>query len=434
MSQPPIELISAVKSSARAGDSKSQYVLDWMLEHGWKLVQNDSEKDHGLISSSNHNLVHTSSKLNSQRTVGWKKKSKSDKIPRLGYEEKTTMDLVSIDSSSHEPLDGKIKPYPNEILHDIPPQDKPELIKECLSNGYTFYNGKWEKKSLTLAAIWYWLAADMGDSISQCQLGTMYANGEGVTQSHVEAVKWYRLSADQGFSLAQYLLSQYYLKGLVVPQSNEEAAKLLQKPAEEGDKYACEKLGLLYKSGCDIRVSYKGAVKLFRKAAEQGLASSQYNLGLMYEDGKGVPKSSIDAANWYKLAADQGHKDAKIRLESILETQKKLKPMPAPKVQSSKTNQAKATPVQSNNTNYTSTYHPYSDYFIIPLILLYLFFGGLSIYYCYQYPEDIWYVIGIIVIPMMLGLLIYFLDPDLAIFYSIFSIILMLIGVLIFAF
>ena len=38
-------------------------------------------------------------------------------------------------------------------------------------------------------------AAEEGDSIAQCKLGTMYAEGNGVSQDEAEAAKWYRLAA-----------------------------------------------------------------------------------------------------------------------------------------------------------------------------------------------------------------------------------------------
>ena len=48
--------------------------------------------------------------------------------------------------------------------------------------------------------------AELGDAISQCNLGICYAEGIGVTKDEKQAVKWYRNSAEKGNAYAQVLL------------------------------------------------------------------------------------------------------------------------------------------------------------------------------------------------------------------------------------
>jgi TPR repeat protein len=50
----------------------------------------------------------------------------------------------------------------------------------------------------TLAANWFRMAAERGDSSSQFNLGVMYEFGNGVTQDINRAIRWYHLAAQQG--------------------------------------------------------------------------------------------------------------------------------------------------------------------------------------------------------------------------------------------
>lgn len=108
--------------------------------------------------------------------------------------------------------------------------------------------------------------AEVGDSMAQFYLASMYSDGEGVEQSSGEAGKWYRKAAEQGMPEAQYALGEMYEDGEVVNQS------------------------------------YKEAVKWFLKCAEQGYRTAQFALGQMCRDGKGVSEDKATAYAWMYIA------------------------------------------------------------------------------------------------------------------------------------
>ena len=68
------------------------------------------------------------------------------------------------------------------------------------------------------AAKWYRLAAELGLSSAQVNLGSIYAGGRGVSQNYLEAMKWFRLAAEQGNANAQNNLGHMYAEGQGVPQ------------------------------------------------------------------------------------------------------------------------------------------------------------------------------------------------------------------------
>lgn len=49
-----------------------------------------------------------------------------------------------------------------------------------------------------IAANWFQMAAEQGDSNAQFNLGVMYELGNGVTQDINRAIRWYHLAAQQG--------------------------------------------------------------------------------------------------------------------------------------------------------------------------------------------------------------------------------------------
>jgi len=130
-------------------------------------------------------------------------------------------------------------------------------------------------------------AAEQGDSVSQFNLGWMYANGESVPLNHTQAFKWFRLAAEQGNADAQFTLGVMYAEGEGVPENDAEA------------------------------------VKWFRLAAEQGNVDAHAMLGAMYFMGEGVEADYVQSYLWFNLAAAQGHPIARSGKEAI---EKKMTP------------------------------------------------------------------------------------------------------------
>ncbi len=73
------------------------------------------------------------------------------------------------------------------------------------------------------AAIWYRLAAELGYSETQCELGKMYRDGVGVLQNDEEAARWLLKAAEQGHRGVSYHLAEMYQSGEGVPEDNVQA-------------------------------------------------------------------------------------------------------------------------------------------------------------------------------------------------------------------
>jgi TPR repeat protein len=126
-------------------------------------------------------------------------------------------------------------------------------------------------QDLPAAFRWYSRGADLGDSDSQNNLGTMLLHGLGTEIDVKRAVHWYGKSAEQGNADAQYNLGKRYLHG---------------------------------RGG--IRRNYAKAHEWFRRAAVQGDPLAISELGTMHWLGHGVPKNILAAADFHIAAANAG--------------------------------------------------------------------------------------------------------------------------------
>jgi len=157
----------------------------------------------------------------------------------------------------------------------------------------------------------YRKAAERGDAVAQCKLGTHYAYGEGLTKDFAVSAKWMRKAANQGVARAQYMLGVQYADGSGVHKDSTEACKWFRKAAVQGHAEAQLNLGYCYESGSGVTKDSAEAVKWYRMAADQGDSKAQYNLGLCYFEGSGVVKNAVEAYKWWLLAGGQDNKDAR---------------------------------------------------------------------------------------------------------------------------
>ena len=109
--------------------------------------------------------------------------------------------------------------------------------------------------------------AEQGDTLSQHNLGVMFANGLEVGRDEAQAVRWFRAAAEKGFPAAQY------------------------------------DLGVMYDSGRGVATNRSEAAAWYRKAGEQGHAFAQYNLAVLHGTGDGVALDAVEAYIWLTLAS-----------------------------------------------------------------------------------------------------------------------------------
>lgn len=226
----------------------------------------------------------------------------------------------------------------------------------------------------TLAKGWEMMvkAAEKGDRLAQCTLGSKYYGGYAdlnIKQDRKKALEWYRKSAEQLFPYAMSMTALCYGWEEELESSPKEALAWLQLMVtkgfgdtpldwaqigtdENGKKipYTAKQLrdetmetgaenmdaeelyeygryfdsftGLgVYAAAPDfggIKKNDYQAVYWYAKAAEKGNADAQNCMGIIRQLGKGgFDKDILEAARWYVAAARQGHEKALQNLSGI---------------------------------------------------------------------------------------------------------------------
>lgn len=175
-----------------------------------------------------------------------------------------------------------------------------------------------EKNDATLAVSYYRVAAALGNSTAQSNLGLMYEYGRGgVARDEVKATELYRKSADQGNASGQAYLATMYEAGRGgVPKNEVLAVELYRKAADARNAFAQTCLAVMYEQGRGgLPKDDEKAVELYQKAAASGNARAQTYLGLMYSQGRGgLLKDEAKAVELYMKGAEGGNAQAQVNL------------------------------------------------------------------------------------------------------------------------
>lgn len=134
---------------------------------------------------------------------------------------------------------------------------------EIFVTGYNYFNDK----NYTEAVKCFKKAAELGNSMAQCTLGSCYDMGLGVTKNFTKAMHWYRQAAEQGDPMGQFLLGNCYEGGIGGSRDFHTAAYWYKKAAEQGNDKAQFRLGGLY---ILFFQDMEQALYWLRKAAAQG--------------------------------------------------------------------------------------------------------------------------------------------------------------------
>jgi hypothetical protein len=148
------------------------------------------------------------------------------------------------------------------------------------------------------------------DPDSQTQKGNRYRTGTGVERNYTIAAYWYYMAAEQGQADAQNNLAVMYEQGLGVPKNKSEAAKWYRKAAERYNAYAQHSFGRMYRDGDGVPQNLEEAARWIGKAAEKGHHGAFRDMGEMYWKGLGVSQNNIRAYMWWRLGALHGDKES----------------------------------------------------------------------------------------------------------------------------
>ena len=165
------------------------------------------------------------------------------------------------------------------------------------------------------------IAANLGDSQSQYQLGTECRVSVSGREYPESSIKMLTKAAEQNHVEAQYLLSRIHHFGFGVAKNYKLSTKWISKAlpkikgaAEKGNVEAQLKMAGIYYLGLGVDKNPREGLKWRRMAAGQGDADSQHTIGDIYCFGTDIPKDFEEGLKWHRKAANQGQKRSQVRL------------------------------------------------------------------------------------------------------------------------
>lgn len=135
-------------------------------------------------------------------------------------------------------------------------------------------------------------AAEAGDGLAACRLGSRYREGDGVLLNPRRAFRWYVRSALAGYAAGMNNLAVCYERGF----------------------------------GC--RPDERKAAHWYRRSCERGCEMAMVNLAHCYRLGRGVERDVDLAFRLYKAALELGIEDAREWVESVKFQVPHPKPVP----------------------------------------------------------------------------------------------------------
>ena len=160
-------------------------------------------------------------------------------------------------------------------------------------------------------------------------IAQFYHQGSGVKEDKTKAVEFFKRAADLGESLSCCNLATAYLYGEGVEKNIEKALYYYQIGASKGDDGCSCTLGIIYLKGDGVVKDVEKGLPYLTSAAEKGYKLAQVVLASYLKNGEnGVPKSPVQAIYWYRMflkdnkVLDEFYNMAKESLERLLSIQK----------------------------------------------------------------------------------------------------------------
>ena len=141
-------------------------------------------------------------------------------------------------------------------------------------------------------------------------MANMYRMGIGVPKDMKKAFELYQIAAELGNTDAQVDLGDMYYSGKESVQSYEKAYYWYEKAANKNNATAQMYLGYAYLNGLGVVIDYDKARNWLELAVKQDQPSAMYHLGTMYFDGKGVTKNQNHAISLFQKSCSEGDSNA----------------------------------------------------------------------------------------------------------------------------
>jgi len=166
-------------------------------------------------------------------------------------------------------------------------------------------------------------ATTIADTISTTRaddankIANMYHLGMGVPRDMKKAFEFYQIAAELGNTDAQVDLGDMYYYGKETAQTYEKANYWYEKAAKNGNATAQMNLGYAYLNGKGVEMNYVKARNWLEIAVKKGQPSAMYHLGTMYFNNNGVAENKELAVELFKNSCFKGDYDACDKLKDI---------------------------------------------------------------------------------------------------------------------
>lgn len=128
-----------------------------------------------------------------------------------------------------------------------------------------------------------------------------------MTKDNYTALLWYKMAGEAGEALSQWMVGLLYYQGMVGDSPDyQQAFEWFQKSAERGYPDGCKFFGTMYMEGKGTQKDYKKAIYWLKQAVDKGQSDASFFIGSIYTiGGYGVDQDFDLAETWYIKGADK---------------------------------------------------------------------------------------------------------------------------------
>ena len=95
---------------------------------------------------------------------------------------------------------------------------------------------------------YFYKAAEMGNAVAMCNIGTFYLKGISLDRDPKKAFEWYKKAAEAGHEFAMFQVGEF----CSAQQNDAEAFQWYLKSAESGANYAMTEVATIYLKGAGV--------------------------------------------------------------------------------------------------------------------------------------------------------------------------------------
>lgn len=185
----------------------------------------------------------------------------------------------------------------NEVFSNI-------YVKGYLSPNYKGIKYYMARAELSARAT---LAKSDKTAVNLRQKGDLYSTGRGILRDKPKALSFYMRASEMGDSVSMCnIASVYMFDGDGIQEDDAKAMEWAQKSIDHGYMDAYATLGIIYQYGKGVKSDPKKARELYELGASKSSPACMRSLSDLYKNGNGVPKDKAKAIEWMEKACAIG--------------------------------------------------------------------------------------------------------------------------------